>query len=169
MLSPTPSLAVEHGVEAIALSNHGGRQLDSAPAPVDLITPVLDAVGDRLEVICDGGVRRGADIVKAVASAPGRAWSGAPTCTGSARPVRPGVDHAFGLLDADVRRTMALVGATKVSELDSDLVVSAAAPDPVVCADPHPVWIGAQLVGVRTRWEPPHIGQPAGNPVTPPR
>src|SRR5215207_2469149 len=60
-------LAADHGVEAIALSNHGGRQLDSAPAPIELVAPVVDAVGDRLEVICDGGVRRGSDIVKAVA------------------------------------------------------------------------------------------------------
>ncbi|HEX9548905.1 MAG TPA: alpha-hydroxy acid oxidase, partial [Acidimicrobiales bacterium] len=56
-------LAADVGVEAIALSNHGGRQLDGAPAPVELIRPVRDAVGDRVEVICDGGVRRGSDIV----------------------------------------------------------------------------------------------------------
>ena len=60
-------LAAERGVDAIALSNHGGRQLDSAPAPIELVAPVVDAVGDRTEVICDGGVRRGSDIVKAVA------------------------------------------------------------------------------------------------------
>ena len=60
-------IAAEHGVEAVALSNHGGRQLDSAPAPIELVAPVVDAVGDRIEVICDGGVRRGSDIVKAVA------------------------------------------------------------------------------------------------------
>ena len=60
-------LAADAGVEAIALSNHGGRQLDSAPATLDLVAPVADAVGDRLEIICDGGVRRGSDIVKAVA------------------------------------------------------------------------------------------------------
>ena len=60
-------LAVERGVDAIALSNHGGRQLDTAPAPIDLVGPVADAVGGRTEIICDGGVRRGSDIVKAVA------------------------------------------------------------------------------------------------------
>ena len=60
-------LAAERGVDAVALSNHGGRQLDSAPAPIELVAPVVDAVGDRTEVICDGGVRRGSDIVKAVA------------------------------------------------------------------------------------------------------
>jgi isopentenyl diphosphate isomerase/L-lactate dehydrogenase-like FMN-dependent dehydrogenase len=60
-------LAVEAGVEAIALSNHGDRQLDTAPAPIDLVEPVVQAVGDRAAVLCDGGVRRGSDIVKAVA------------------------------------------------------------------------------------------------------
>ncbi|MET0579627.1 MAG: alpha-hydroxy acid oxidase, partial [Ilumatobacteraceae bacterium] len=61
-------LAAERGVDAIALSNHGGRQLDSAPAPIELVGPVADAVAGRSEIICDGGVRRGSDIVKAVAA-----------------------------------------------------------------------------------------------------
>ena len=60
-------IAADEGIDAIALSNHGGRQLDSAPAIIDLVAPVADAVGDRIEIICDGGVRRGSDIVKAVA------------------------------------------------------------------------------------------------------
>src|SRR5918996_1729763 len=66
-------LAADAGVEAVALSNHGGRQLDGAPAPLDLVAPVADAVGERVEVICDGGGRRGSDIVKAVGP-------GAPGC-----------------------------------------------------------------------------------------
>ena len=61
-------LAAEAGVEAIALSNHGGRQLDGAPAAFDLVAPVADAVGGRTEIICDGGVRRGSDILKALAA-----------------------------------------------------------------------------------------------------
>ena len=60
-------IAADEGVEAIALSNHGGRQLDSAPAPLDLLPEVADAVGNRIEIICDGGVRRGSDVVKAIA------------------------------------------------------------------------------------------------------
>ncbi len=60
-------LAADAGVEAVVLSNHGGRQLDGAPAILDLVPPVVDAVGGRVEIICDGGVRRGSDIVKAVA------------------------------------------------------------------------------------------------------
>ena len=61
-------LAVERGVDAVCLSNHGGRQLDGAPATFPLVAPVADAVGGRAEIICDGGVRRGSDIVKAVAA-----------------------------------------------------------------------------------------------------
>jgi L-lactate dehydrogenase (cytochrome) len=115
-------LAAEHGVEAIALSNHGGRQLDSAPPAVDLIAPVLDAVGDRLEIICDGGVRRGADIVKAVALGAkacmvGRAYLYALGAAGE-----QGVDHVLRMFDADVRRTMALIGARNIGELTPELL-----------------------------------------------
>ena len=69
-------LAAERGVDAIALSNHGGRQLDGAPAAFSLVAPVADAVGGRIEIICDGGVRRGSDIVKAVAAGATAAMAG---------------------------------------------------------------------------------------------
>jgi L-lactate dehydrogenase (cytochrome) len=115
-------LAAEAGVEAIALSNHGGRQLDSAPAPLDLVAPVADAVGDGLEVICDGGVRRGSDIVKAVALGARACMAGRAYLYGLGAGGERGVDHVLGLLDADVRRTMALVGASRVAELGRELV-----------------------------------------------
>lgn len=115
-------LAAEAGVEAIALSNHGGRQLDSAPAPLDLVAPVADAVGDRLEIICDGGVRRGSDIVKAVALGARACMAGRAYLYGLGAAGERGVDHVLGLLDADVRRTMALVGASGVAELGRELV-----------------------------------------------
>ena len=115
-------MAAEAGVEAIALSNHGGRQLDSAPAPIDLVAPVADAVGDRLEIVCDGGVRRGSDIVKAVALGARACMAGRAYLYGLGAAGERGVDHVLGLLDADVRRTMALVGASTVSELGPELV-----------------------------------------------
>jgi L-lactate dehydrogenase (cytochrome) len=111
-------LAAGAGVEAVALSNHGGRQLDSAPAPLDLVAPVADAVGDRVEVICDGGIRRGSDIVKAVALGARAAMAGRAYLYGLGAAGERGVDHVLGLLDADVRRTMALVGARTVGDLD---------------------------------------------------
>jgi L-lactate dehydrogenase (cytochrome) len=115
-------LAADAGVEAIALSNHGGSQLDSAPAPLDLVAPVADAVGDRLEIICDGGVRRGGDIVKAVALGARACMAGRAYLYGLGAAGERGVDHVLGLLDADVRRTMALVGASSVAELGRELV-----------------------------------------------
>ena len=115
-------LAADSGVEAIALSNHGGRQLDSAPATLDLVAPVVDAVGSRVEVICDGGVRRGSDIVKAVALGARACMAGRAYLYGLGAAGERGVDHVLGLLDADMRRVMALVGASRVSDLNRDLV-----------------------------------------------
>jgi len=115
-------LAAEVGVEAIALSNHGGRQLDGAPAPIDLVAPVADAVGDQLEIICDGGVRRGSDIVKAVSLGARACMAGRAHFYALGAGGERGVDHVLRILDADVRRTMALVGVGTVSELTPDLV-----------------------------------------------
>jgi L-lactate dehydrogenase (cytochrome) len=115
-------LAAERGVDAVALSNHGGRQLDSAPAPIELVAPVVDAVGDRTEVICDGGVRRGSDIVKAVALGARACMAGRAYLYGLGAAGERGVDHVLALLAADVRRTMALCGAASIADLTPDLV-----------------------------------------------
>jgi L-lactate dehydrogenase (cytochrome) len=120
-------LAADAGVEAIALSNHGGRQLDGAPATLGLVAPVADAVGGRVEIICDGGVRRGSDIVKAVALGARAAMAGRAYLYGLGAAGERGVDHVLGLLDTDVRRTMALVGARTVADLIPALV---SGPDP---------------------------------------
>ena len=123
-------LAADAGIDAIALSNHGGRQLDTAPAPVDLVAPVAQAVGDRTEIICDGGVRRGSDIVKAVALGARACMAGRAYLYGLGAAGERGVDHVLGLLHADVRRTMALVGASTVADLTPDLVDVTGRPDP---------------------------------------
>ena len=115
-------IAADIGVEAVALSNHGGRQLDTAPATLDLVEPVVQAVGDRLEVICDGGVRRGSDVVKAVALGAKAVMAGRVHFYALGAGGERGVDHMLGLLDAGVRRTMALVGATTVDEITRDLL-----------------------------------------------
>ena len=120
-------LAADAGVEAIALSNHGGRQLDTAPATLDLVAPVVDAVGDRLEVICDGGVRRGSDIVKAVALGARACMAGRAYLYGLGAGGERGVDHVLDLFDRDVRRTMALLGACRRSPT-SDATSSAELP-----------------------------------------
>jgi L-lactate dehydrogenase (cytochrome) len=115
-------IAADVGVEAIALSNHGGRQLDSSPAIIDLVEPVADAVGDRIEIICDGGIRRGGDIVKAVARGARACMAGRVHLYGLAAGGEPGVDHALAIIDRDVRRTMALIGARSVADVTRDLV-----------------------------------------------
>jgi L-lactate dehydrogenase (cytochrome) len=117
-------LAADYGVEAVALSNHGGRQLDSAPAPIDLVAPIAQAVGGRIEIICDGGVRRGSDIVKAVALGATVCMAGRAYAYGLGAAGERGVDHALGLLDGDVRRTMALIGASTIADLTPDLVAA---------------------------------------------
>jgi L-lactate dehydrogenase (cytochrome) len=114
--------AASVGVEAVALSNHGGRQLDGAPPPVELLQPVLDAVGDRLELICDGGVRRGSDIVKALALGARAVMAGRAYLYGLGAGGEWGVDQVIALLDAGTRRTMALAGCRTVDEIGPDLV-----------------------------------------------
>ena len=114
--------AARAGVDAVALSNHGGRQLDGAPPPVELLGPVSDAVGDSLELICDGGVRRGSDIVKAMALGARAVMAGRAYLYALGAGGERGVDHVIGLLDAGARRTMALAGCRTVDELGPDLV-----------------------------------------------
>jgi L-lactate dehydrogenase (cytochrome) len=113
-------VAADAGVEAIALSNHGGRQLDDAPPPLDLVAPVADEVGGRVEIICDGGVRRGSDIVKAVALGATACMAGRAYLYGLAAGGELGVDKVLGLLADDVRRTMALLGVARIGELSTD-------------------------------------------------
>jgi L-lactate dehydrogenase (cytochrome) len=115
-------LAVEHGAAAIAISNHGGRQLDGAPGTFSLVVPIADAVGGRAEIICDGGVRRGSDIVKAVAAGATAAMAGRAYLYALAAGGEPGVDQLLSWLRDDVTRTMTLLGAGAVEGLDRSFV-----------------------------------------------
>ena len=115
-------IAADAGVDAIALSNHGGRQLDGAPPPLELVAPVADAVGDRIEIICDGGVRRGSDIVKAIALGASACMVGRAYLYGLAAGGEPGVDWVIDHLHEGVRRTMGLIGACDMEQLGPELV-----------------------------------------------
>ncbi|RMH74715.1 MAG: alpha-hydroxy-acid oxidizing protein, partial [Actinomyces sp.] len=108
--------AAEAGVDAVALSNHGGRQLDGAPPPLELVEPVVDAVGDRLEVICDGGIRRGADLARVVALGARAGMAGRAYLYGLGAAGEAGVDHVLALFDTGLRRTLALLGVTELAE-----------------------------------------------------
>jgi L-lactate dehydrogenase (cytochrome) len=115
-------LAAEAGVQAVALSNHGGRQLDGAPPPLELVEPVAEAIGGRVEIICDGGIRRGSDIVKAVALGARACMAGRAYLYGLGAGGERGVDHVLLQLHEGVRRTMALAGATDIDSVTPDLV-----------------------------------------------
>ena len=111
-------LAVKVGVEAIALSNHGGRQLDGAPAILGLVAPVSDAVGGEIEIICDGGIRRGSDIVKAVALGASAAMAGRAYLYGLGAAGEMGVDRVLEWFRNDLIRTLNLIGVSSFEELD---------------------------------------------------
>jgi len=110
-------LAATAGVDAIALSNHGGRQLDGAPAALDLVAPVADAVGDRVEILCDGGIRRGSDIVKAVALGARACMAGRAYLYGLAAGGERGVDQVLEHLREGVNRTLVLMGSASLGDL----------------------------------------------------
>ncbi len=114
--------AADAGVDAVVLSNHGGRQLDGAPAAFSLVAPVADALGGRTQIICDGGIRRGSDVVKAVAAGATAAMGGRAWLWGLAAAGERGVDQVLEWLRADMQRTMALLGVATVAELDRSLI-----------------------------------------------
>jgi len=109
--------AVEAGADGVQLSNHGGRQLDRAIAPIDLLPAVRDAVGEDLAVLIDSGVRHGADIATAIALGADAAAIGRAYLYGLMVAGEPGVDKALDLLAEQFRRTMQLLGVTSVAEL----------------------------------------------------
>jgi len=109
--------AVDVGASAIMVSNHGGRQLDTTPAPIDCIAPIRDAIGDQLELIMDGGIRRGTHIIKALAQGADACSIGRPYLYGLAAGGQKGVERALSLLKAEVERDMALLGVSSISEI----------------------------------------------------
>ena len=115
-------LAADAGVDAIVLSNHGGRQLDGAPAAFSLVAPVADAVGGRVEIICDGGIRRGSDIVKAVAAGATAGMAGRAYLYALGAAGERGVDRVLDWFRADITRTMTLLGTGTIAGLDRALL-----------------------------------------------
>lgn len=117
--------AADRDVDAIAISNHGGRQLDSAPATLDLLPSIVEAVGGRTEVICDGGVRRGSDIVKALALGANAVMVGRPYLYGLGAAGEAGVDQVLANFGSEMERTMALIGCRTVDDLGPEFVTLA--------------------------------------------
>lgn len=114
--------AVDHGVQAVCISNHGGRQLEGAPTAIELVEPVAREVGGEVEIICDGGVRRGADIIKAIALGADSVMMGRPYLYGLGAAGAKGVEWVLDFFEDGMRRTMALTGVRSVSEITRDMV-----------------------------------------------
>ncbi len=107
------------GASAIMISNHGGRQLDSTPGAVDRLPPIRDALGDDLELIVDGGIRRGTDVIKALALGATACSIGRPYLYGLAAGGQKGVERVLTLLREEIERDMTLLGVSKISDIDS--------------------------------------------------
>lgn len=110
-------VAAECGLDGVVLSNHGGRYLDSAPAPLQLVPEVRRAVGNRLKIIIDSGARRGADLVKAMAMGADLVMSGRPTLFGCAAAGEAGAYRALEIFQTEMDRIMAQLGLTSVDEI----------------------------------------------------
>ncbi|MER7271831.1 alpha-hydroxy acid oxidase [Micromonospora carbonacea] len=127
-------LAVAHGVDGLLVSNHGGRQLDGALATLDALPGIVAAVGGRLPVLVDGGVRRGTDVLVALALGATAVLVGRPVLWGLAVGGATGVRHVLELLRADLDRALALAGAARPADLGPDLVAGCGPVAPVVGA-----------------------------------
>jgi len=116
-------LAVQHGVDAVIVSNHGGRQLDGVRSAISALPDVVDAVAGNAEVLIDGGVRRGTDVLKAIALGAKACMIGRPYMYGLAAKGRPGVTKALELLRNEIDLALALTGNTSLAGLDRSSIL----------------------------------------------
>ena len=120
---PDALLALEHGVNALIVSNHGGRQLDSTLASIDALYPITQVVAGRCEIYMDGGIRRGTDILKALALGARAVLVGRPVIWGLAVNGAAGVEHVLELLSNELALAMTLASCPDVEAIDRSLVV----------------------------------------------
>ena len=115
--------ALAIGCDGVVVSNHGARNLDCAPASVDVLAPIADAVGHRMTVLVDSGVRRGSDVVKAMALGARAVLVGRAPLYGAAVAGEAGARHMLDVLRDEIDRTMALVGRTSIAAIGRDLIM----------------------------------------------
>jgi isopentenyl diphosphate isomerase/L-lactate dehydrogenase-like FMN-dependent dehydrogenase len=115
--------AVEHGVDALIVSNHGGRQLDGAASGLDALPAILDAVGGRIPVLVDGGIRRGSDVVKALALGAKACLIGRPQVWGVSVAGEAGVARVLEIFKQEIDRAMGLCGVTRIDQIDETLLL----------------------------------------------
>jgi len=116
-------LAVEYGVDGIIVSNHGGRQLDGSIASIDALPAIARVINYQIPIILDGGIRRGTDILKALALGAQCVGIGRPVIWGLSQSGQQGVEHVFNILNAELKLAMALAGCSRVSDINNDILV----------------------------------------------
>jgi len=132
------ALAIEHGVNGIYVSNHGGRQLDHGRGALEVLPEIVAAVGGKAKIIFDSGISRGTDIIKAIALGADLVGIGRLYCYGLAAAGKEGVVRVFELLEAELHTSMGLVGATGFGKLDASYLHAAS---PVVLANVHSAFL----------------------------
>ena len=115
-------LAAQHGADGVFISNHGGRALDGALSPIEALPEIRAAVGRRIVLMLDSGIRRGSDIVKALALGADMAFVGRATLFGMAAGGEAGAQHAIGILRSEIDRVLALLGCPSVGQLNPDFL-----------------------------------------------
>jgi len=115
-------LAHRYGVTAVIISNHGGRQLDCVPAPIEILPEIVEAVGGQCEIILDGGIRRGSDVVKALALGASGCMMGRPYLYALAAHGEAGVRRLLHLMETEIRRTCALLGCASLDALNPEVL-----------------------------------------------
>ena len=114
--------SVDHGAQGIVVSTHAGRQLDGCAASLRVLPGIVEAVGDKTEVIFDGGIRRGSDVVKAIAMGAKAVLLGPWLCLWHGGGGDAGIERALEIFEADIVRTLKLLGCTSMSQLDSSYI-----------------------------------------------
>jgi 4-hydroxymandelate oxidase len=115
-------LAVQHGAKGVIVSNHGGRQLDTSPATISVLADVAGAVGNQCDVLVDGGIRRGTDVIKALALGAKAVLVGRPLLWGLASNGQAGVEQTLEILRTEFDSALALCGCRSIAEITPDLV-----------------------------------------------
>lgn len=119
MTEEDAELAVEHGADAIVISNHGGRQLDSSPATIEALPSIASAVKGEIPIMFDGGVRHGSDVFKAIALGADLVLVGRPVLWGMSYNGQEGVELVANILERELFRTMALAGTPDIQSITS--------------------------------------------------
>lgn len=127
--------AMQYGVDGIIVSNHGGRQLDAAPATTTVLPQIMNEVGHRMPVFIDSGFRRGSDVVKALALGAKAVFIGRPLLYGLAADGEAGANAVLRLFADEVTRTMTLLGASRIGELGAQNLMAANSAEPVLPRD----------------------------------